>query len=237
MPRARLLKPGFFTNEALGELSPLHRICYEGLWTIADREGRLEDRPKRIKLQVLPFDDVDIDQILTDLAQHNFIRRYVANGDYYIAIPTFLKHQNPHVNESKSAIPAPPKTANKQHRASTVQTPDENSASTVQIPEDSGDDRPPSSTRVAPEDSGLVLDPRSGVLDPESRSRVLIGATRATDPESGSRATRAAPSAPLRGASPPQGASRPKGVSEKTKRNLANMERLLARRKGVSRER
>src|SRR5262245_4448792 len=61
MARARLLKPGFFTNEDLVELPPAARLLFAGLWTLADREGRLEDRPKRIKLAVLPYDDVDVD--------------------------------------------------------------------------------------------------------------------------------------------------------------------------------
>ena len=44
MARARLLKPGFFTNEDLCELPAFGRLLFAGLWTIADREGRLEDR-------------------------------------------------------------------------------------------------------------------------------------------------------------------------------------------------
>ena len=48
MARARILKPGFFANELLAEIHPYGRLLFAGLWTLADREGRLEDRPKRI---------------------------------------------------------------------------------------------------------------------------------------------------------------------------------------------
>jgi hypothetical protein len=53
--RSRNIKPGFFLNDELAECEPLARILFAGLWCIADREGRLEDRPKRIKAEVLPY--------------------------------------------------------------------------------------------------------------------------------------------------------------------------------------
>ena len=76
MPRARNIKPSFFVNDDLAEISPLGRLLFIGLWTIADREGRLEDKPKKIKVQVLPYDDCDINDILNDLQEKGFILRY-----------------------------------------------------------------------------------------------------------------------------------------------------------------
>src|SRR6266852_6829814 len=110
MARARMLKPGFFLNEDLAELPPLVRILYAGLWTIADRAGRLEDRPKRIKKAVLPYDKVDVDVALTKLEESHFVVRYEGNGNRYVCIPAFLKHQYPHKKEPPSTIPAPGST-------------------------------------------------------------------------------------------------------------------------------
>lgn len=107
MARARSIKPGFFTNETLGDLPPLTRLLYAGLWTLADREGRLEDRPKRIKMQILPYDRVNVDSMLGALSVHGFLIRYVANGERFICLPSFCKHQNPHMKEPRSTIPAP----------------------------------------------------------------------------------------------------------------------------------
>ena len=45
MARARNIKPGFFKNEILGVADPLYSLLFEGLWVLADRAGRLEDRP------------------------------------------------------------------------------------------------------------------------------------------------------------------------------------------------
>jgi hypothetical protein len=107
MSRLRTIKPGFFLDEELAECSPLARLLFAGIWTIADREGRLEDRPKRIKVQTLPYDDCDVDELLGELERHGFVARYEANGARYIAVPTWHKHQNPHVKEGPSTIPAP----------------------------------------------------------------------------------------------------------------------------------
>jgi hypothetical protein len=49
MARSRNIKPGFFTNDELAECHPLGRLLFAGLWTIADKEGRLDDRPKKLK--------------------------------------------------------------------------------------------------------------------------------------------------------------------------------------------
>lgn len=107
MARIRSLKIGFFHNEELCELSFAHRLLFEGLWLLADREGRLEDRPKRIKAQLFPYDDLDVDVLLTDLARRGFVQRYDADGAPAIAVLGFLKHQRPNVREAASAIPAP----------------------------------------------------------------------------------------------------------------------------------
>jgi len=120
MPRARNIKPQFFKNEELVELSFDRRLLFIGLWTLADREGRLEDRPKRIKMEVFPADDVDVDTALAELESRGFIVRYVVEGNQYIHINNFTKHQNPHKNEAPSSIPAP-----EQHGASTVQAPEQ----------------------------------------------------------------------------------------------------------------
>lgn len=101
------MKPGFFTNEHLAELGPWHRLCFAGLWTLADREGRLEDRPRRIKAALFPYDDVDMESLLSGLAGKNFIVRYAADGAAFIAIQTFTQHQRPKTDEYPSLIPAP----------------------------------------------------------------------------------------------------------------------------------
>lgn len=113
--RARNIKPGLFKNEVLGAADPLLTILFEGLWCLADREGRLEDRPLRIKAEVFPYrDSLDIHRCLTDLERMSFIQRYEAElpGEQVhkvkvIQVINFLKHQSPHHTEKKSTLPAP----------------------------------------------------------------------------------------------------------------------------------
>jgi len=105
--RARNLKPGFFKNEVLAECDPLARILFEGLWCMADRMGRLEYRPKRIKAEILPYDNVDVIKLLDQLMTKGFIVVYKYDNEYFLEIPTFTEHQNCHIKEAESTIPAP----------------------------------------------------------------------------------------------------------------------------------
>lgn len=173
MARARNIKPGFFSNDELAEVSPLGRLLFIALWTMADRAGRLEDRPKRIKVEALPYDDCDAESLLSELAERDFILRYARGGRRYIQIVNFSKHQNPHVREPESDIPGPdepdmppggpsddrPPDKSAEHSTSTGPEPDENQTSTEpagRIP-DSGFLIPDSPSRIP--DSGVESPP------------------------------------------------------------------------------
>ena len=105
MARSRNIKPGFFRNEMLAECSPLTRLLFAGLWCLADRAGRLEDRPKRIRAEVLPYDDGSVDEMLNELDRAGFILRYQVGDQRFIQVLNFARHQNPHHREAESTIP------------------------------------------------------------------------------------------------------------------------------------
>lgn len=107
MARIRSLKIGFFKNEDLAALSHAHRLLFAGLWVLADREGRMEDRPLRIKAELFPYEDMDVEGMLADLNRTGFICRYAADGVAYLAVTNFRKHQWPKSDEAVSVIPAP----------------------------------------------------------------------------------------------------------------------------------
>lgn len=107
MARARNIKPATFTNEFLAECSPLARLLFIGLWTIADKEGRLEDRPRKIKYELLGYDECEVDTLLDELFSRGFIVRYGDDNNKYIQVVNFVKHQNPHPKEPTSNIPEP----------------------------------------------------------------------------------------------------------------------------------
>ncbi len=126
--RARAIKPGYFKNEGLASCTQAARLLFVGLWLLADREGRLEDRPKRIEAEIFPYEEVNVEELLDELAGDRdgngpFIRRYVGEGHRYITIVNFLRHQYPHKNEQKSIIPAPPEVASEQGRQENPEIP------------------------------------------------------------------------------------------------------------------
>lgn len=118
MARARNIKPSFFINEEMVELAFEVRLLFIGLWTLADREGRLEDKPKKIKMAIFPADNVDVNSGLDSLQKSGFIVRYKFEECQYIQILAFNKHQHPHKDEKESLIPPHDK-----HHASTMQAP------------------------------------------------------------------------------------------------------------------
>jgi len=111
MARIRSIKIGLFQNEELAALSPHHRLMFVGLWLLADREGRLEDRPKRIGAELFPYEDIDTPRLLGDLAGAGFIQRYSDTRRQFIQVIGFSKHQRPHPKEPPSEIPKPPDPA------------------------------------------------------------------------------------------------------------------------------
>jgi hypothetical protein len=121
--RSRNIKPGFFKNDQLAECPVEARLLFAGLWCMADRAGRLEDRPKRIKMELFPADSFDVDALLTILDKQGLIQRYQVGENRYIQVIEFAKHQHPHQKEPPSTIPEP--------GASTVQAPDKSGAATM----------------------------------------------------------------------------------------------------------
>lgn len=105
MARIRTIKPEFFTSDDICGLSLAARLLYIGTWCEADREGRLEWKPRSFKRRYLPDDDVDIDALCNELVDAGLIVLY---GDSLAVIPTFGKHQHINPRESTSSLDSPP---------------------------------------------------------------------------------------------------------------------------------
>lgn len=105
MARARNIKPSFFLNEDIVELPCEARLLFIGLWTLADREGRLENRPKKIKMSLFPADDINVSEQLSNISKFGFIELYNADDTDVIQITNFVKHQTPPGLEKDSELP------------------------------------------------------------------------------------------------------------------------------------
>lgn len=107
MPRARNVKPAIMSDDVLASLDPFARLLQIAcLPMLADREGRLEDRPKKIWGEAFPYDkDLDVEKLLTQLFDHGYIDRYSVGTKKYIQIVDFSGTQKPHGTEKDSQIP------------------------------------------------------------------------------------------------------------------------------------
>jgi hypothetical protein len=110
--RIREIKPSIMSNEEIAELGPYAYILFTGLWMIADREGRFEFRPRRIKALVMPlWDEVDSEacgNLVEKLRISGLLNLYQVDGKAYGQVANWKKHQRPHPREAPSEIPAAP---------------------------------------------------------------------------------------------------------------------------------
>ena len=120
MPRIRMVKPEFFDDPAVGDLPLPARLFFIGLWTQADREGRLVEDVRQLKARLFPYDAVEIRDLIVELQARRMLCRYEAvdsSGERrrYLWIRNFTKHQRPHPKEPASVIPPCPTSAVEKH--------------------------------------------------------------------------------------------------------------------------
>ena len=110
MARIRTIKPEFWTDEKIVELSPFARLLFIGLWNFADDEGRLVYSPKRLKLQIFPADDLDVSELFAEIRGEKLATFYEVDNIQYLEVSGFSKHQKID-KRSPSKLPPPPPPA------------------------------------------------------------------------------------------------------------------------------
>jgi hypothetical protein len=109
--RIRTIKPEFFVHEELFAAEqetglPL-RIAYIGLWCAADREGRFKWEPRRLGVQILPYDALEFSRVLDALVTRGFLVKYACKTGVFGLIPSFKRHQVINNKERASELPDP----------------------------------------------------------------------------------------------------------------------------------
>ncbi len=104
MARIRTIKPEFFTSEDVVSLSPLARLLFIATWCEADKAGRLQWKPKTLKMRYLPSDRCDIEALCGELVAAGLVCKY---GDGLAFIPAFARHQHLNPRETSSFLPEP----------------------------------------------------------------------------------------------------------------------------------
>lgn len=95
MSRIRSIHPGIWTDEAFVTLSAYARVFLIGLWTEADDKGIFPWSPLKLKMRVLPADNVDVAELLAELVEGGLLMRYEVEGKAFAAIRNFARFQRP----------------------------------------------------------------------------------------------------------------------------------------------
>lgn len=96
MARIRTIKPEFPQSESMGRVSRDSRYFFIMLWTICDDSGRCRGNSRILASLLYPYDnDVthDIDIWINELEHEQCLVRYIIDGNTYIEILNWLKHQ------------------------------------------------------------------------------------------------------------------------------------------------
>jgi hypothetical protein len=93
MARIRTIKPEFWVDDQIVELDFTTRLLFIGLWNFVDDEGYIEFKPKRIKMQVFPADDLDVSEILRNLLEASRIELFDSEQGQLLKITNWDRHQ------------------------------------------------------------------------------------------------------------------------------------------------
>ncbi|HAU5500966.1 TPA: primosomal protein [Cronobacter sakazakii] len=105
MARIRTIKPEFWTDEDLSEVSEAACLLAIGLLNYADDEGYFNANPKLVKAAVFPIREQSgsIPVLLHELSSVGYISLFSgADGKIYGLVNNFLKHQV--INKAKKSI-------------------------------------------------------------------------------------------------------------------------------------
>ena len=96
MARIRSIKPEVPHSESLGRVSRDARLLFILLWTICDDAGRCRGNSRMLASLLFPYDD-DAPKLIEgwqqELEREGCIRRYTVEGNAYIEVCNWLKHQ------------------------------------------------------------------------------------------------------------------------------------------------
>lgn len=95
MSRIRSVHPGLWTDEAFVSLSAHARLLFIGIWNECDDKGLFAWSPLKLKMRLLPADNVDASELLAEIEAAELIRRYDFAGKHFAAVRNFCKHQRP----------------------------------------------------------------------------------------------------------------------------------------------
>lgn len=121
MARKRSISPKLWENEQFIDLTAEARLVWIGLWSVCDRNGCFEWRPRKWALKFAAGLECDAESVFAQLQAAGFLERYEAGGEAFGFCVKWAKHQDPHPDEapvhpmpaSQNFTPLPPRCITK----------------------------------------------------------------------------------------------------------------------------
>ncbi len=112
----RILKESVCTSATIEALSWFEEVCFYRLIVQCDDYGRMDARPSLLRARLFPLrEDIESDTVgraVEALAEAGLLLLYEAEGQPYLQLLTWEKHQR--VRNKRSRFPAPYPEANGQ---------------------------------------------------------------------------------------------------------------------------
>lgn len=91
-----MIKPDFWADEKIGKLSPMARLLFIGTLNFCDDVGVCRCTAGFLRSQIFQFDDVSIKQVdcmIQELIKNSLILTIKMNGESFLFVKNFFKHQ------------------------------------------------------------------------------------------------------------------------------------------------
>lgn len=109
MARIRSIKPEFWTSAQVVECSMNARLLFIGLWNFCDDAGRHPFKPKQIKMEIFPGDDISLDTVrgmIDELSANGLVMSYQVDGEWFLQVKGW--HHQRIDKPQKPKYPDPP---------------------------------------------------------------------------------------------------------------------------------
>lgn len=112
----RILKESICTSDTIDQLSPQEEVFFYRLLVACDDYGRMDGRPRILRARCFPLrvdviTDDAISEWLDTFERVGLVERYTVNGQLYIQVTTWERHQQVRAQRSKFPAPADSNTA------------------------------------------------------------------------------------------------------------------------------
>lgn len=95
MSRIRSTHPQQWTDEDFVCLSFPARLLAIAVRNECDDKGIFEWKPRKLKMRLFPADNIEVEELLTELVENDQCIRYEVDGKPYGAVRNFRKYQRP----------------------------------------------------------------------------------------------------------------------------------------------